>query len=506
LTLVSEDCVSLNGRRATNCARGRTGKANRRLHPIHLLIAHPPSFEAERRYVFDVVFRQWLGLEYDCRAEGRDDTSIRVPHVDAQGELLLSDCFFRRAGADWLRESSLPATPLQTWDDPVRFSEFAVVADHGLPVLYGERLGNGEFLAARDDRIWCGVDLLGGVFFLLSRYEEVVRAASVDAVGRFSLVEALAYREAFLLRPLADEYVGILLAAMRRLWPTLRTRAPHWTVKLTHDIDFPFSVVGKPAMVALRRAACDLVLRRSPGIAFQRLLAWVSRGERQIRLDPVNTFDFLMDVSEANGLQSAFYFKADCTNRRFDEHYDLAAIPLRQILRRICERGHEIGLHPSYESFADRTQIGHEFSHLRRIAEEEGARQETWGGRQHYLRWVAPTTWQYWEDVGLDYDSSVGFAGHVGFRCGTCRRFSVFNVVDRRPLRLIERPLLVMDGSLFDSDCMNLSEECAHSVISGLARQCRIFGGDLVLLWHNSRVVSARQKAFYRRMVAHVCG
>jgi hypothetical protein len=255
----------------------------------------------------------------------------------------------------------------------------------------------------------------------------------------------------------------------------------------------------------LRRAAGDVALRRSPELAAKRLLAWVSRGDDQAHLDPVNTFNFLMDVSEANSLQSAFYFKAGCTNRQFDEDYDLTAAPLRRILRRISERGHEIGLHPSYESFANPAQIRHEFSHLRRIAEEEGVVQETWGGRQHYLRWIAPTTWQHWEDVGLDYDSSVGFAGHVGFRCGTCRSFSVFNVVDRRPLRLTERPLLVMDNSLFGPEYMNLSEERAHSMVTALARQCRIFGGDLVLLWHNSCVASRRQKAFYRRMVAHVC-
>ena len=50
--------------------------------------------------------------------------------------------------------------------------------------------------------------------------------------------------------------------------------------------------------------------------------------------------------------------------------------------------------------------------------------------RQHYLRWRAPTTWQNWEDAGLDYDSTVGYADHVGFRAGTCYEYPIFNRPD----------------------------------------------------------------------------
>ena len=92
------------------------------------------------------------------------------------------------------------------------------------------------------------------------------------------------------------------------------------------------------------------------------------------------------------------------------------------------ERGHEIGLHPSYRTYLSPQQIKREFRILRHEAELAGIRQEQWGGRQHFLRWKAPDTWQGWEEAGLQYDSTLGYSDRPGFRCGTCYEYPVFNL------------------------------------------------------------------------------
>ena len=72
-----------------------------------------------------------------------------------------------------------------------------------------------------------------------------------------------------------------------------------------------------------------------------------------------------------------------------------------------------------------------EFERLISVAEEEGICQDVWGGRQHYLRWEAPTTWRAWEEAGLDYDSTLTFADHAGFRCGVCFEYPVYDILLR---------------------------------------------------------------------------
>jgi hypothetical protein len=202
-----------------------------------------------------------------------------------------------------------------------------------------------------------------------------------------------------------------------------------------------------------------------------------------------------MDISEQVGLRSAFYFMAGRTHRRMDATYDLGHPWLRAVMERVAARSHEVGLHASYGSYQDRDMIREEFDRLRDEALRAGVRQDRWGGRQHFLRWENPTTWRAWADAGLTYDSSVAFAEELGFRCGTGRAFPAFDLLQRRQLGLIERPLGVMDTTLFAYG--GVEPAAAVPRITEMARRSMALGGDFVLLWHNSNLVSAQQRGAY---------
>ncbi len=93
-----------------------------------------------------------------------------------------------------------------------------------------------------------------------------------------------------------------------------------------------------------------------------------------------------------------------------------------------------------------------------------------------------PTTWQIWEDNGMEVDSTCGYADKEGFRCGTGDEFSVFNILSREKLKLKERPLVVMDCSLFDYNTYSYSE--AKVKIDSMKKNTNNF----TMLWHNSYV------------------
>ena len=174
---------------------------------------------------------------------------------------------------------------------------------------------------------------------------------------------------------------------------------------------------------------------------------------------------------------------------------------LQDVVRRIGARGHEIGLHPSYATYLDADETARQFNTLRQCAERNGVSQQEWGGRQHYLRWRAGTTWANWVLAGLDYDSSLGFAEITGFRAGCCHEFRTYDINARKELPLRERPLLLMETTLFASSYMNLTPlqrlETTRSVYSA----CRLYGGDMTLLWHNSKVASRSERAEYESVI-----
>jgi hypothetical protein len=154
-----------------------------------------------------------------------------------------------------------------------------------------------------------------------------------------------------------------------------------------------------------------------------------------------------------------------------------------------------LGFHGSYETFRDPDRLRQEFTRLTRIAGEEGVKQSQWGGRQHYLRWEAPITWQAYADAGIAYDSSLGFADHAGFRCGACYEFPAFNLQTRQALPLRERPLIVMERSLLAKSYMGLNPSQAADMVERLSASCRRFGGQFTFLWHNGQTQGAGQAA-----------
>ncbi len=117
------------------------------------------------------------------------------------------------------------------------------------------------------------------------------------------------------------------------------------------------------------------------------------------------------------------------------------------------------------------------------------------------MRWQVPITWRNWAEAGLNYDSTMSYADHAGFRCGVCYEFPVYDLEKRNPLALIERPLVVMEASVLGEQYMNLSGQEALSYMLILKDRCQQFNGDFTLLWHNSSFTEPGQWEMYEEVV-----
>lgn len=172
------------------------------------------------------------------------------------------------------------------------------------------------------------------------------------------------------------------------------------------------------------------------------------------------------------------------------------------MLREIHNRGYEIGLHPSYETFQRPDLIKQEADRLFQVCQEEGIEQPEWGGRMHYLRWEHPTTLQAWEDAGLDYDTTLSYADRPGFRCGTCFEYPAFNPITKGILKIRIRPLIAMECTIIADRYMSLgySKEAADK-FEDLETECKKVDGMFTLLWHNSHFYNEKDKSLYLSLI-----
>jgi hypothetical protein len=461
-----------------------------------LLIQNPPTYLAERSYIYDVTLREFLGLDYRSRTGEGQAVRIRLDQDPSGRELVMPDVLFQTPASEWLTGAALPQRPLRHWQVPERIKTTVSPFTH-VPVLYGAG-GDQDGLFKESRRgIALGLDFFGSAFWALTRYEEIVSPAK-DKHGRFPIHAALAFQEGFLERPIINEYLEILWAAFQRLWPLLQRKPRLSRVLMSHDVDFPLCTAGRKRANVQRSILADVAIRHDSALALRR---WKAYGEAQKNFfdnDPFNTFELIMDMGDRLGRQSEFNFVPEPTAGRPDGNYDLESPWFRKLLRRIHERGHILGFHPSYSSWDREERIRQEFLKLKRVCREEDIVQEKWGGRQHFLRWKNPESWQYWETAGLDHDSTLGFSAQAGFRCGACFTYPVFNLVTRKKLKLLERPLIAMDVALFPGWRFDF-EKC-HEKIIALNKICRSFNGDFTLLWHNNSLLTKAQRDLFRQV------
>lgn len=463
-----------------------------------IVLEHPPTYLPERAYIAQVMLGEFLGIAYRLQEADRRDWAIYLQDFPKKAAYF-EDVLFQTPEQHWLQPESLPVLPGSASSVP-RMHGINSCALDAVPMVYGQPSENDAYFSEAPGGLRFGLDLFGSAFFLLTRYEEAVSLVR-DEHARFPASASFASRAGLLHRPVVNEYLELLWEVMCWLAPGLQRVERHYRCLPTHDVDWLRTTDLRGGTQVLRAALGDLLKRHDAGLAFRRL--WVHQKQRFGHADPENdpydTFDFLMTESERRNLRSAFYFITDHTGGEIDGVYEMDDPQVRSLLRLAHERGHEIGLHPSYQTFRDPAQTKREFERLLLACEAEGIRQARWGGRQHYLRWENPTTWRNWGAAGLDYDSTLGYADEVGFRCGTCYEYPVYDLLERRGLPLRERPLIVMEASLFDS--MGLSEARALERIAGLVQACRRYRGDFVLLWHNSRLASSREKRFYQEVL-----
>jgi hypothetical protein len=421
-----------------------------------LRVVCPADFIEERKYILGVLLADLLGISFRLEIDPVESAWRLV--TDSGAVLLFSDAFFAQGKAGNGTESPDILYRKERIPQAVRWLKTDLAPEGDLPVIFG-----GDDPVVRTENTWhCSLDIFASAFFMLTRWEENF-IVDRDIHGRVAAHSVLAHRSGFLGRPIVNEYAGFLENLLNRAGTHVRPGGRYEIIP-THDVDY----VGG---YSPRSIAAELLKRRAPARAGRKLLSRL-RGEQVF-----DTFDWLMERSEMAGLKSHFNFMAGGATR-FDGRPYIDSSRVAQLLETIRRRGHIVGFHPSYLTCDDAGRWRSEKEKLEHVFGETVRE-----GRQHVLRMNLPGTFRIWEEEQMLVDSSMGYADHDGFRCGTGDDFPVFDFSARRQLRLKERPLVVMDGSLWQY--RKLSVEESFGVLDSYRRKAAHYHMKLTILFHS---------------------
>ncbi len=404
-----------------------------------------------------------MGIEFETAFAEQSYTTINLGNGKT---LMIEDHFFNHYPAvnSYLIKSALPSNIVVAKKEKLTF-----IVENDLPILFG----NDHFIAD-GNQFFIGIDIFATTFFCLTRWEEVVNPIR-DIHGRFPALASHAWEFGYLQRPIVNELAAMMRNILEYLGEALPKYYRNFELFVTHDIDQHYLWPNWRSF--FKKTAGDLLKRNNLTEALFNCRSFFSN-KMLGQADPYDTYDYLMDISERHGLQSHFYFLAG-GETKYDNGMERQIDRVAPILARINERGHKIGIHPSYQSATDGIVFEKEVERFRSLSPQALTQ-----GRQHYLRFEVGKTWLFWERNGLQMDSTLGYPEQSGFRCGTCTPFPVFDVFERKQLNLIETPLTAMDTTYAVYQKSTPLEMEADLI--GLLETVKKYNGCFSLLWHNS--------------------
>jgi peptidoglycan/xylan/chitin deacetylase (PgdA/CDA1 family) len=358
------------------------------------------------------------------------------------------------------------------------YSQNHFIIEKDIPVIYGTP----EIIIKENTNklIYCKTDIFADIFFMLTRWEENV-ISEKDEYGRFPEKISLSIRNGIHHRPVVNEYIEMLWKMLLFLGYSGIRKKMEFEPVITHDVDEVIRYKNIPKLI--RIIAGDLVLRKKSELIPTSIKDYLAV-KSGVKKDNYDTFDFLMDLSEKINVKSHFYFlsqKGGTTrgelNSRYDSRYNISDPKVVTIIQNIQRRGHFIGIHGSYNSYNNNDLFSDELNNLKEIIGDVSE------SRQHYLRFLPPATWEIESKNNIQVDSTLGFAEEIGFRCGTCYPYPVFDFINRKPLDLIELPLTVMEGAVL---FLTKDPEDFYSRICSIIDTVKKFEGKFVFLWHTN--------------------
>lgn len=323
-----------------------------------------------------------------------------------------------------------------------------------------------------------GYDIFAMVFYFTSRYEEYLNS-DLDEHKRFQAEKSISFQSNCLQIPFLNIAVQQFKEKLRKQFSSLKFHQREFNYLSTIDIDNAFAFANKGLKRNLGGFVKDALTLKINQLA-KRIISNLNEEK-----DPYNTFDVINSLSKET--QTALqYFVLIGDYSAYDKNPHYSNEGFRKLLKGLSNN-HEIGLHPSYESFNNLEKIEIEKKRLENIIQKKVT-----SARCHFLRVKFPETYRAFIKAGITDDYTMIYASQSGFRTGLCTPYPWFDLEKNEATLLTIHPSTIMEGTLRDYN--GYSSEHSISVINNLLNEVKKQGGEFVSVWHNDSFVPAQKE------------
>lgn len=430
----------------------------------------PDNNIPERTYAIDIVFNRLFGLE---RRDNVDGLSFSQDHVysieysqneesyivqNEKAKLIVHDHFWNehQEPLSYLKEDSLPGK-----------LSFLHAFGQEIPIVYGE-----DLLVQDEDSIVLGLDIFASVFFMLTRWEEILLGR--EAKGDCDEYQLWSVKNDIYKRPIVHEYEMLL---RRLLSMEDEGKKRKYQAVMTHDVD---GIITPSFSDIIKTGIRDKLHGRPKNKVLN--LSWRQKLEYK-RVFPHTTsqFDFYTALCSKNNIPEWFFMKV-CKSGEVEATYghdDKQVTNLMSYLRQNFPHSVRIGFHPSQTTFNNERQWDKESERIKNLLREKPLI-----GRNHHLLYNCDT-YRKWDLLLTDSESFVSncvFHKHVGFRSGIAVPYPIFDVYERQQLRTCEVPCQIMDTALRQHRYP--SDEDMMKDVAAIVDNVKKYSGTLLLTWH----------------------
>lgn len=355
-----------------------------------------------------------------------------------------------------------------------------------LPKAEGAYLGFPMFFKT-DTSSFLPYDIFATVFYFVTRYEEYV-GTDLDKHQRFKAENSLAFKLQFLQKPFLNYLIADFAEKLKLDFPELEFKKRNFNFLSSIDIDNAFAYANKGIKRNIGGALKDVFALKFKDVAV-RIKSNINQEN-----DPYYTFDLINQISEeTKTLLQYFVLIGDYSVFDKNPHYENKNF--RTLLKKLSVN-HELGLHPSYETYNNVGKINEE---KRRLEDIIG--KPITSARCHFLRVKLPDTYRVFIENGITDDYTMIYASQCGFRTGLCTPYKWFDLEKNEATDLTIHPSTVMEGVLRDYNKLSVAN--ALNVTNNLLNEVKQFGGEFVSIYHNDSFVPEQKDwvELYKKMV-----
>jgi len=325
-------------------------------------------------------------------------------------------------------------------------------------------------------------DILMLSFYLLSCKEEY-EISKKDSMERF--IAEYSYRVEKINIPFFDVNAYILYEGMKHFNKDLSLKKRPFEIFLNHDVD---SLNSRNKYVILHNIKALLFNKKVPFCirAKELLLDLISNRHLQI--------ENYIKIEKLKNAKSEFYF-IEGIKHRLGKRYELSSIKKEVDMLSEDSRFY-IGVHVNFFSYNDENEIKNEIQCI-----QNSTKTKVISGKNHYLRFNVPHTWQVLSNAGILCDSTLGYSDMNGFRASTSHAFIPYNIDKDDIIPIFEVPLVIMDGIIMESQ-MTFEEKwfSIKTIIDEVINYC----GTASVLWHQRVIYDKEYKAMYEKILDYV--